>query len=395
MTFAELRDSIRATRDIIYLNTGFTGPSPSPVVERIHEVLQQEAAVGGASPEGLQLARAIGREAQEAVAGLLNVDAADVLITHGTTEGLHVVIYGMSWKPGDELVTCDLEHPALATPASVLEQRFGVIARRVQVPANASNAAEVIEPIVAAITPRTRLVALSHVQFSCGLRLPLREIAAAAHRAGVPVAVDGAQSGGQLAVDVPDLGVDYYSISGQKWLLGPQGTGALYVSPEYNPSLEPVFSTNALAAARMPPTQSGPPALFRLRIASQSPALVAGFARAIASALAIGLPAMEARALALAGRLKGGLATIPGCALTGPTAPELSCGLTSAAVEGWEPQAVVDELWRRWRVAARSVAYPAGIRFSTHAFNTEAEVDRVLEAMATLAKEQPPAAAAG
>src|SRR3990172_7404113 len=132
MTFAELRDSIRATRDIIYLNTGFTGPSPSPVVERIHEVLQQEAAVGGASPEGLQLARAISREAQEAVAGLLNVDAADVLITHGTTEGLHVVIYGMSWKPGDELVTCDLEHPALATPASVLEQRFGVIARRVQ-----------------------------------------------------------------------------------------------------------------------------------------------------------------------------------------------------------------------------------------------------------------------
>src|SRR3989304_428728 len=140
MPSAALRDSIRATRDIIYLNTGFTGPSPSPVVERIHEVLQQEAAVGGASPEGLQLgrapppppppvveriheglqqeaavggaspeglqlARAIGREAQEAVAGLLNVDAADVLTTHRTTGGLHVVIYGMSWKPGDELVT--------------------------------------------------------------------------------------------------------------------------------------------------------------------------------------------------------------------------------------------------------------------------------------------------
>jgi len=390
MPFAALRESIPATRDVVYLNTGFTGPSPRPVVDRVREVLEQESAVGGASPEGLRLARSIGGEAQAAVAGLLGCDADEVLITHGTTEGLHVVIYGMRWHPGDELVTCDLEHPALATPASVLEERYGVLARRVEIPPAAGSAAEVVEAVAAAITPRTRLVALSHVQFSCGLRMPIREIAAAAHRAGAPLAVDGAQTGGQIAIDVRALGADYYSISGQKWLLGPQGTGALYVSSEYNPSLEPIFSTNALSAARLP--EGAPPPMFRFRIASQSPALVAGFTKAIALAQEAGLPAIEARALALSQRLKAGLASIPGCILTGPTAPELSCGLATVALAGWESQQVVDELWRRWRIAARSVWHPAGLRFSTHAFNTEAEIDLVLEALAALAKEEPAAA---
>lgn len=392
MPFAALREAIPATRDVVYLNTGFTGPSPRQVIERVREVLEQESAVGGASPDGLRMARAIGEEARAAAAGLLGCSPEEVLITHGTTEGLHVVIYGMRWFPGDELVTCDLEHPALATPASVLEERYGVIARRVHLPAAAKSAAEIVDAIAAAITPRTRLVALSHVQFSCGLRLPIAEIAAVAHRAGVPIAVDGAQTGGQIDIDVRALGVDYYSISGQKWLLGPQGTGALYVSSEYNPSLEPIFSTNALVAARQP--EGAPPPMSRFRIASQSPALVAGFTKAIETARGIGLPRIEARALALAQRLKAGLASIPGCTLTGPTAPELSCGLTTAALEGWDAQLVVEELWRRWRIAARSVWYPAGIRFSTHAFNTEEGVDLVLEAMSQLAKERPPVAAA-
>ena len=150
MSLSTLRDSIRATRNIIYMNTGFTGPSPEPVLQRVREVMEKEATVGPASIEGLQQSRAIGEEAREVVASLLNATPDEIAVTHGTTEGLHVAIYGLHWHPGDEFMTCNLEHPALATPANVLEER-GVTVRRVEVPANASSG-EALELLSSAMT---------------------------------------------------------------------------------------------------------------------------------------------------------------------------------------------------------------------------------------------------
>jgi L-cysteine/cystine lyase len=394
MSFAELRDSIRATRDVIYLNTGFTGPSPQPVLDRIAEVLEREASVGPASPEGLQYTRGLAGEAQEAVAALLNAAPEEILLTHGTTEGVHVVVYGMKWGPGDEMVTCSLEHPALATPASVIEERYGAVARRVEVSPQAS-AGEMVEAFAAAINERTKLVAISHVQYSCGLKLPVKEIAAAAHRQGVPILVDGAQTGGQLALDVKALGVDYYSISGQKWLLGPNGTGAMYVSGDSWRGLEPPFTTHAIAESRAMPSDAGgaPRPLQRFRIASQSPALTAGFATAATTMRSIGTEAIEARCYDLASRLRAGVAAIAGCALTGPPDSDSACGLASIAVEGWQPAQVVEALWQRWRIAVRAVVSPPAIRVSCAPFNIESDVDALLDALRTLARETPPEAA--
>ncbi|HWO73536.1 MAG TPA: aminotransferase class V-fold PLP-dependent enzyme [Dehalococcoidia bacterium] len=390
MSFPELRASIPATRDTIYMNTGFTGPSPEPVIRRMREVLERESSVGPASVEGLAQSRRIAEEAREAVAELLNADPDEVAITHGTTEGLHVVIYGLDWRPGDEFVTCTLEHPALATPAGVLEERYGVTVKRVEIPPNAAPSLA-LEMIASALTPRTKLVALSHVQFSCGLKLPAKQIVDAAHRAGTLIALDGAQTGGQLALDVHALGVDFYSISGQKWCLGPQGTGALYVRRDHHRLLAPLFTTHAMADSRAIPGEGpgGGNPLARFRIASQSPALTAGFAEAVRLLTSLGVGEIEAYTHGLGARLRSGLSSIPGCTVTGPLAAEASCGLTAVAVEGWEPRDLVDALWERYRIAVRAVANPAAIRFSTGAFNTEEEVDRVLEAMRALAASGP------
>jgi L-cysteine/cystine lyase len=391
MSFTELRESIRATRDVIYLNTGFTGPSPEPVLERIQEVLQREASVGPASPEGLQYTRGLAGAAQEAVAGMLNASPEEILLTHGTTEGVHVVIYGMKWGPGDELVTCSLEHPALATPANVIEERFNAAARRVEVSPQASTG-EMVEAFAGAINERTKLVAISHVQFSCGLRLPVKEIAAAAHRQGVPILIDGAQTGGQLAIDVKALGVDYYSISGQKWLLGPNGTGAMYVNGDAWRTLEPPFTTHNIVESRAMPSDAGgtPRPLQRFRIASQSPALTAGFTKAIEILSDIGMEAIEVRCYELASRLRAGVAKTPGCSLTGPDDSDTACGLVSIAVEGWQPGQLVDALWQRWRIAVRAVAAPPAIRVSCGPFNVESDVDALIDGLRTLAGETPP-----
>ena len=395
MSLTTLRDSIRATRNVIYMNTGFTGPSPEPVLQRVREVLEKEATVGPASVEGLQQSRQIGEEAREAIAALLNASPDEVAVTHGTTEGLHVAIYGLAWQPGDEFVTCNLEHPALATPANVLEER-GIMVKRVEIPANGSSG-EALELLTGALSAKTKMVALSHVQYSCGLKLPAKQIIEAAHRVGALVALDGAQTGGQIDIDVKALDVDFYSISGQKWVLGPNATGAVYINSRHQRTIAPLFSTHAVADARAMPADGpgGGNPMMRFRIASQSPALTAGFTTAIKLLQDIGLDQVEAHTHALGARLRQGVASIPGCALTGPMSATESCGLTAVTLAGWEPRQLVDALWERWRIAVRAVNFPPAIRFSTAPFNTEAEVDQALAALRTLASETPPPASEG
>lgn len=394
MSLTALRESIRATRDVIYMNTGFTGPSPEPVLARMREVFEKEARVGPASVEGLAQTRQIAEEARQTVASLLNADVDEVAVTHGTTEGLNVAIYGLDWQPGDEFITCNLEHPALATPGNVLEER-GVTVKRVEVPANATSG-EALELLSSAMTQKTKMVALSHVQYSCGLKLPAKQLIEAAHRNGALIALDGAQTGGQLDIDVKALGIDVYSISGQKWMLGPNATGAVYINSEVQRSISPLFSTHAVADARAMPADGpgGGNPMMRFRIASQSPALTAGFTTAIKLLQEVGLDAVESHCNALGDRLRQGAASIPSCGLTGPAGGDATCGLTALTVEGWEPRQLVDALWDRWRIAVRAVNFPPAIRFSTAPFNTEAEVDKVLDALKTLAGETPPPATA-
>jgi L-cysteine/cystine lyase len=216
--------------------------------------------------------------------------------------------------------------------------------------------------------------------------MPIKEIAAIAHERRVPVLVDGAQSGGHIDVNVKDLGVDYYSVSGQKWLMGPAGTGALYVQHGKQAALEPAFVTNAIADAR--PFQRAP--LARFPLTSQNPGLLAGFGEAVRLAIEAGIPAIEERTRLLGAFLVKVLGAVPSCTILSPTDPRTSCGLTTIALEGWEPSVLVSELQERYRVVARTVNNPAGVRFSTHYFNNEDEINHAVLALKTLATQGPP-----
>ena len=382
MNVQQLRDNLPVTRDMVYMNTGWSGPMPTRVLNRVRDTLEQEANGGPASQKGLAVTRSLQDEARSALGALLNVDADDLLLTHSTREGLDIVVYGIDWQPGDELLICDLEHPALTSPSDVLAERRGVVVKNPNISYTAQQA-EILEIIAASITPNTKLVALSHIQYTCGLRMPIKEIAGIAHEMGVPLAVDGAQSIGHIEVDLSDLGADYYALPGQKWLLGPNGTGALYVNPERRDGLEPLFSTNQIESQRA--LERSP--LARFNLVTHNPGLVAGLSESARLASEIGIRNIEERAMLLADLLRRESASIPGCTLLSPTSHESACGLVTVSLEGWPPADLTTALQERLSVVGRTVHDPDGIRFSAHYFNTEEEVERAVEALKQLSAE--------
>jgi L-cysteine/cystine lyase len=167
-----------------------------------------------------------------ALARTVGAPEDQLALTTSTTHGIGIVIAGIDWRPGDRVVTTTEEHQGLRSPLHVIAKRYEVDV--LEVPA---------DEIAAHVTERTRMVAVSHVLWTTGRVLDLAPLAESAHAVGARLLVDGAQSVGAIGVDAPASGADAYAFSGQKWLLGPQGTGGLWVSPELLPSLWPAQSS--------------------------------------------------------------------------------------------------------------------------------------------------------
>ena len=210
----------------------------------------------------------------------------------------------------------------------------------------------------------------------CGLRLPAEEIVRVAHEAGALVLFDGAQTSGQIALDLTAMNVDFYAISGQKWLMGPTGSGALYVNPARIGSLTPLFTRAGLDS------RTG---LAMHGVASLGVVDRAGFAEALAIHHELGADAVERRTAELASALREGLTAIAGVTLNGPAGGETATALTAISVEGWESPALFEALWAQHRVVARAVVSPPGVRFCTGPFNDERDVEAAVGAVRTLA----------
>ena len=218
MTFEEARAQFPVFERFAYLNAGTFGPLATKVVDamaREHRRALTEGRVNSALIDELFDLRA---QVRERFAAVLGVAAEHVALTTSTTDACNVVLNGLGLGAGDEVVTTDAEHFGLIGALAVSEATVRV-ARVRDRPAD-----EALDAIVAEVTPRTRLIGLSHVNWVNGHRLPWRE---AKEVTGLPVVVDGAQSVGAIQVDAGTA--DFYTVSGQKWLCGPDLTGALYV----------------------------------------------------------------------------------------------------------------------------------------------------------------------
>jgi L-cysteine/cystine lyase len=205
-----------------YLNAGTFGPLPRATVEAMEGVQRRELEEGRSNRSYFEGALADRERLREAFAGLIGAGKGCTALTTSTTEGCNIAIAGLGIGPGDEVVTTDSEHPGLFGGLVASGATLRVAAIR-DLPA-----AEVLPALEAQITSQARLVAISHVSWLTGVVLPVAELAGR----GIPLLVDGAQAAGTIPVDVRELGCDFYTVSAQKWLLGPAATGALYVHPD-------------------------------------------------------------------------------------------------------------------------------------------------------------------
>jgi L-cysteine/cystine lyase len=211
-TFAEARAQFPVLAKIAYLNAGTFGPVSRATVEAVRGEIERDFDGGRSGIPYLRRVLELRETLRGSLASLVSTEPARIALTASTTNGCNIVLGGLELSPDDEIVTTTDEHVGLLMPLHASGARVVVVAPDPDV-------------ILAAVTSRTRLLALSQVLWTTGRVLPVRELRAAS---GIPILVDGAQSVGAIPVDVS--GLDYLTISGQKWLCGPDATGALFVA---------------------------------------------------------------------------------------------------------------------------------------------------------------------
>ncbi len=218
MTFDEARALFPVLERFAYLNTGTLGPLSRPTLSAMDERLRFDQEQGRGGHGWFQTVLDLRARVREQLAALIAAGAAQTALTSSTTDGCNIVVSGLDLGPGDEVVTTDSEHPGLLLPLHV----SGASVRVADVAARPT--ADALATILSCVIPRTRLLALSHVLWTTGQVMPVHELK---RQSALPVLVDGAQSVGAIPVDVGEL--DYYTVSCQKWLCGPESLGALYV----------------------------------------------------------------------------------------------------------------------------------------------------------------------
>lgn len=382
MDVEALRRQIPATQRTVYMNTGWSGPSPTSVVEAVTKRQEYEKYSGPTIREVLDSGREIKLRAREAVAGLLNATLDEVCLTQNTTHGLALVLAGLPWQPGDEIITFDLEHPSVYMSALHVQRRQK--AKVVVLPLAPDEGAEsIVAKVQEALTERTRLLFFSHIQYSSGLRMPLEALRRLTRPYNIWMLVDGAQTAGHIALDMRALDCDFYAIPGQKWLLGPEGIGALYIRREAIPLVEPVLVSGQAFAGRESAGEIRlqEELITKFNLSTSSAPLAAGMLEAVRFIQGVGMAEIEERDRSLAHTFKTRLTDLPGFTVHSPFDPAASSGLVTFGMEGIDPPDAVARLWERHRIVARQVSNPSGVRLSLDFFNTEEEVERVVEAL--------------
>lgn len=384
---AAIREALPALSAGIYLNTGSAGPLPAETAAAMAEIAARERDVGRGHPAVFEESLVRLSEARAAVAAVVGTDVDSVALTHSTTDAMNAATLALDCHAGDRVVTTRSEHPGgLGALYALRERDIDVVFA--DAGADGDDAAT-IAAFDAAITPRTRLVSLSHVLWTSGALMPVAEIASLAHERGAMVIVDGAQAAGAIPFRFDDLGVDLYGLSAQKWLLGPEGMGALVVAPHLVERIVPAMG-GGFSFER---SDGSGEAIWwrdarRFEATNYHIPSVVGMARSLGwMSMYVGLDYIHRRGPAMARAAAERLAAIEGVTVLTPV--DRMATLVTFRVAGWSPEAALDELGSRVFAIARTIPLLDALRISVGFFTSEDELERFAGAVELLAAHTP------
>lgn len=360
---------------LVYLNNGTIGPSPSKVEEAVVEhirLVNTTMRYGG------------GEDVREHIAAFINADKTEISLTHNTTEGINVAAWGLPLKRKDEVIMTAQEHVGNAMPWINRSQHDGIVVKTFW---PALTQQEVLSQIESLITRRTRVITIPHISCTIGQTFPIKEVCKMAREKGIYTVIDGAHGAGTLDLDMEDLGPDVYACCGHKWLLGPKGTGFLYVRREILDVLKPVFAgaytDRGFDITKSPPTFEGyNPTAHRYDYGTQNAALRVGLSAAIEFHTEIGLQNIEKRVLELNEYLYERMLGLDMVELiSSPEAKSRSMmlGFKHKKIPYMELFQILWEDRIRIRVVPESGLN--SIRVSTHIYNSKEQLDLLIDAL--------------
>jgi isopenicillin-N epimerase len=365
------------------LNTGSFGPLPRVVFDRVTDLRHRLAE----EPMDFLVRRVpdLLWHSRERLAAFLGGDPRRLIFTANVTASVNLVASSLTLAAPGEVLFTDHEYGAMHWCWERAARRLGLTVRTFALPTKTEDPAAIVEAAVAAMTPRTRLFFFSHVLSPTGLVLPAKELCDQARRRGVLTVVDGAHAAAFVPVHLAEIGADFYGGNGHKWLLAPTGTGFLHLGPSSEDRLQPMQVSWGWHTLGKPLDErdefGSTPRLRRLEFeGTRDVCPWLSVPEAIDFQAGIGVEAIRRRQRELVSYCRRRLSHLPPAT---PENPRLSGPLTAFELPaGSNPERLRERLWAA-RVEAPVIERPDRllIRASTHFYNTEAEIDRLAEAL--------------
>jgi len=378
-----IQQAFSVTRGIINLNNGGVSPSPRMVTEAfVRYTWQQEDATAYTM---WQILEPQSETIRTGLAEIFGCSPEEIAITRNASESLEILLMGMDLKSGDEILTTTQDYPRMLTTLRQRELREGLKLNLIQIPIAPENVDDIAAAFEKAVTPKTKLILISHQINLTGQINPVKKVCEMARTHGIETIVDGAHSFAQFDFKRDDLGCDYFGTSLHKWIYAPKGTGMLYVRQEKIPRVW------ALMAAE---DKNKNDIRKYEEIGTHSAAMRLAIGEAILFHNAIGGKRKEERLRYLSRYWMNNLKAIPKVGFNTSFDPKQSCAIANFKIDGVDPVALGGYLMSKHRIFTTPIVHDefTGIRITPNVYTTLWELDRFCNVVADVAKKGLPKA---
>ena len=373
-----IQNAFSVTRGIINLNNGGVSPSPRIVTEAlVRYIWQQEDATAYTM---WQILEPQSETIRTGLAEVFGCDREEIAITRNASESLEILLMGMNFKSGDEILTTTQDYGRMITTLRQREKREGLVLKLVKIPIPPKDLNEITAAFERAITSRTRLILMAHQVNITGQITPVKAVCEMARARGIETIVDGAHSFAQFDFKQKDLSCDYFGTSLHKWLYAPKGTGLLYIKRDKIEKIWPLMAAES--------KQAGDIRKFE-EIGTHSAAPKLAIGEALLFHNGIGGKRKEARLRYLSRYWMNRLKDVPKVRFNTSFDPAQSCAIANVQIEGLNPSAVGSYLFDKHRIFTTPIIHEEfqGVRITPNIYTTLGELDRFCEVMESIARK--------